>query len=149
MSYENLRNLPADQFRRTCGVEPATFEAMLEALRAAEQRKRKPGRPPKKPLEDQLLLTLLYHYDYRTQLQLGVDSGLGESAVCRLIQRVEERLLADPRFHLPKRRERVQRRRAQSPAVAVDATETPIERPKKNSAITTVARKRTTRSRRN
>lgn len=64
---------------------------MLEALQAAEHRKRKSGRPPKVSLANQLLLTLLYHYDYRTQLQLGVDSGLGESAVCRLIQRVEAR----------------------------------------------------------
>ncbi len=148
MSYETLRNLPSDQFRRACGVKPETFEAMLDALQAAEARKRTSGRPPKLPLADPLHLTLRYHYDYRTQLQLGVDSGLGESAVCRLIQRVEERLLADARFHLPKRSERVQRSRTQTPAVAVDATETPIERPKKNSAVTTVASKRLTRSRR-
>ena len=147
MSYENLRKLPADQFRRACGVKPETFEAMLEALQTAECQKRKSGRPPKVSLADQLQLTLLYHYDYRTQLQLGVDSGLGESAVCRLIRRVEERLLADPRFHLPKRSERVQLNRSDTPAVAVDASETPIERPKKNSKRTTVASKRTTRSR--
>ena len=77
MTYEHLRNLPATQFRRVCGVEPRTFEAMLEALREAEQRKGKPGLPPKVALADQLLLMLLYHYDYRTQLQLGVDSGQG------------------------------------------------------------------------
>jgi hypothetical protein len=129
MRYENLRTLPVDQFRRACGVKPETFEAMLEALEAAERRKRKPGRRPNLTLADQLLVTLLYHYDYRTQLQLGVASGLGESAVCRLIQRIEARLLADERFHLPKRSERVQRRASDTPAVAVDATETPIERP--------------------
>lgn len=149
MSYENLRTLSADQFRRACGVEPQTFDAMLEALHVAEAQKQKPGRPPKIALADQLLLTLHYHYDYRTQLQLGLDSGLGESAVCRLIQRVEERLLADQRFHLPKRAERVQLRRAETPAVAVDATETPIERPQKNNAPSTAVSKKTTRSKRN
>jgi hypothetical protein len=71
MSYENLRKLPADQFRRACGVKPETFEAMLETLQTAERQKRKSGRPPKVPLADQLQLTLLYHYDYRTQSQLG------------------------------------------------------------------------------
>jgi hypothetical protein len=131
MSYENLRKLPADQFRRACGVKPETFEAMMEAVRTAERQKRKSGRPSTVPLADQLQLTLLYHYDYRTQLQVGVDSGLGESAVCRLIRRVEDRWLADQRFHLPKRSERVQLSRSDTPAVAVDASETPIERPKK------------------
>lgn len=102
---------------------------MLEALETAEGGKRKPGRPTALSLADQLLVMLLYHYDYRTQLQLGVESGLGESAVCRLIQRLENRLLDDERFHLPKRAERVQRSAADTPAVAVDAAETPIERP--------------------
>lgn len=146
MSYENLKKLPADQFRRACGVEPETFNAMLEALQAAEDKKVKSGRPPEMSLADQLLVTLLYHYDYRTQLQLGVEAGLVESAICRLIQRVENRLLADDRFHLPKRSERVQRGLAETAAVVVDATETPIERPKKNSGISTAARKRTTPS---
>ena len=149
MSYENLRKLPTDQFRRACGVEPETFEAMLEALQTAEQRKRKSGRPPKVSLADQLRLTLLYHYDYRTQLQLGVDSGLGESAVCRLIHRVEERLLADERFHLPKRSQRVQLSRADTPAVAVDASETPIERPPKKQQEHYSGKKRITRSKPN
>lgn len=149
MSYENLRKLPADQFRRACGVLPGTFEAMVEALEGAEQRKRKSGRPPVMSLPDQLLVTLLYHYDYRTQLQLGVESGLGESAICRLIQRVEDRLLADERFHLPKRRERVQRSAADHSVLATDAAETPIERPKKSSKRSTVARKKTTPSKAN
>jgi hypothetical protein len=74
---------------------------MLEALQAAEHRKNKSGRPPKVTLADQLLLTLLYHDDYRTQLQLGMESGLGESGVCKRIQWVEERVLADARFQLP------------------------------------------------
>jgi len=131
MSCENLKNLPANQFRRVCGVKPETFDAMVDALATTEQRKRKPGRPPKLSLADQVLLALKYHYDYRTQLQLGVETGLGESAVCRLIQRVEERLLADEGFHPPKRRERVPYSREEVPAVTVDATEIPIERPKK------------------
>ena len=67
MSYENLRKLPTDQFRRACGVEPKTFDAMVEALEAAERKKRKPGRPPRLSLPEQVLVTLRYHYDYRTQ----------------------------------------------------------------------------------
>ena len=131
MSYENLSNLPKDQFRRACGVEPKTFDAMVEAVEAAERKKRKPGRPPRLSLHDQVLVTLQYHYDYRTQLQLGVESGLGESAMCRLIARVEDHLLADDRFHLPKRSELIQRSTDTTPVAAVDASETPTERPKK------------------
>lgn len=57
-----------------------------------------------------------------------MELGLGESAVCRVIQRIENRLPDDERFHLPKRSERVQRSTADTPTVAVDATVTPIER---------------------
>jgi len=63
---------------------------MVEALEAVERKKRKPGRPSRLSLPDQLLVTLQYHYDYRTQLQLGVESGLGESAICRLIAHAED-----------------------------------------------------------
>jgi DNA-binding MarR family transcriptional regulator len=127
-------------------VSPETFEQMVAALEAAEAGKTKPGRPSELSLADQVLLMLQYHYDYDTQARLGVAFGLSESAVSYLIRRVEARLLSDARFHLPARRARLVH---DTPAVAVDASETPIERPKKNSTATTAASARATRSRAN
>ncbi|MGI8503274.1 MAG: hypothetical protein ACR2LR_19400, partial [Hassallia sp.] len=40
-----------------CGVRPETFGQMLEVVRSLKQHKRKPGRPVKLGLEDQLLMT--------------------------------------------------------------------------------------------
>lgn len=40
---------------------------------------------------DQLLLVLEYWREYRTQFHIATSWGLSESAVCRLIQKVETR----------------------------------------------------------
>ncbi len=137
MRYEHLRNVSRETFRRLCGVSPETFEQMVDALAAAEARKDKPGRPCRVPLADQVLVMLQYHYAYTPQVRLGVDHGLSEAAVSYLIRRVESRLLADERFHLPNRSRRLSGE--DTLRVAVDATETPIERPQKNSVATTAA----------
>ena len=55
-------------------------------------------------IADQVLVMLQYHYAYTPQVRLGADHGLSEAAVSYLIRRMESRLLADERFHLPKRR---------------------------------------------
>ena len=146
MRYEQLQHQSRETFRRVCGVSPRVFEQMVDALALAEAHKSKPGRPSALSLADQVLVMLQYHYDYDTLARLGVEFGLSESGVSYLIRRVESRLLGDERFHLPKRSARVVH---ETPAVALDATETPIERPKKSSTATTAANARPTRSRAN
>lgn len=131
LSYENLQELSDDDFRLACGVKCEIFNAMLETLEAAEESKLKDGCIPHLSLPDQLLVMLLYHYDHWTQLQLSVDTGLNESAISRLIRQVGKRVIADERFHLPKRSERVQRSSETTPAAVVDASEPPTEQPKK------------------
>jgi hypothetical protein len=59
---------------------------------------------------------------------------------------VERRLLDAGRFNLPNRHRALELGEDLA-LVLLDATETPIERPKKNSAVTTVARKSATPSR--
>lgn len=146
MRYDQLQPLPRETFRRLCGVTPETFEQMVDALAAAEARKAKPGRPCALSLADQVRVMLEYYYAYTPQARLGVDHGLSEAAVSYLIRRVETRLLADGRFHLPHRRQRLSGEDTPPVAVAIDATETPIERPQKNSAATTAASARPTPS---
>ncbi len=86
-------------------------------------------------VEDQLLLVLEYWREYRTQFHIGTSWGLSESAVCRLIQKVETLLLNSGKFRLPGKKQLYQNAYTWS-VVAIDVTESPIERPKKNSELT-------------
>lgn len=139
MTYASLEGLPAEQFRRYSGVKPETFEAMLEVLEQLEGQKEKSGRPSKLGLEDQLLLTLTYWREYRTQFHLALSYGVHETTATRIISKVENALVASGRFNLPKR-QALETAEAWV-VVLLDSTETPIERPKKNSVISTAARK--------
>lgn len=89
MTYEHLREKSAEAFKRFSGVKPRTFETMLEELRKAERDKKKPGRSPTLCLEDQLLLTLSYWREYRTQFHIAASYGIHESTVNRIITKVE------------------------------------------------------------
>jgi hypothetical protein len=60
MTYEQLKTLKPEDFKRACGVAPPTFEEMRHALQAYERKKIKPGRPPKLSLENRLLMALQY-----------------------------------------------------------------------------------------
>ena len=66
MTYEQVRTLKPEAFNRFCGVQVATFSEMVSVLEQKQQGKRKPGRPAKLSLEDQVLLTLQYWREYRT-----------------------------------------------------------------------------------
>ena len=60
MTYEQMKDLKPEAFKRACGVPPQTFDKMLHILREQGQRKIKPGRPAKLSLEDQRFMTLQY-----------------------------------------------------------------------------------------
>lgn len=140
MSYENLKELTAEAFKRYSGVKPATFKAMLKALREAEQSNKKAGRSSKLSLEDRLLLSLSYWREYRTQFHLASSYGIHEATANRLMNKVEDVLVASGHFALPKK-QAPQAAEHDLVVVVVDRTETPIERPKKSRATTTAARK--------
>jgi len=133
MSYENIKTLSPAHFKRYCGVKPGTFRRMCEVVRAERKRtQKKPGRPPKLAIEDQVLLTLEYWREYPTQFHMAQRWGLSEPTVWRVITRVEDILKRRADFRLPGRK-RLRESDNQIEVVVVDATETPIERPKKNS----------------
>lgn len=141
MRYEAVKNLSPEAFKRLTGTKPAVFGEMVTALRESETRKRKPGRPSKLSVEDKLLLTLSYWREYRTQFHIAASYGIHEASACRIIAQVEDALIRSGRFGLPKRREVAD---TDWTVVLVDATETRIERPKKNSGAFTAARKNAT-----
>ena len=146
MSYqiEQVRALSAADFRRLLGVKPETFEAMLAALVAREAAKKKRGRPPDLSLEEQLLLTLQFWREYRTQYHLAMEWQVAENTVRRTIERVENTLIKSGAFALPARPKSGGAEQEWS-VVIVDVTERPVERPKKSSALATAARRSATR----
>lgn len=144
MTYDEVKLLKATAFKRFCGVKPHTFAAMVKVLQTRETQKKNPGRTPDLCLEDQLLLALQYWREYRTYFHLSVSWGVSESTVSRIVRRVEDTLIKAKQFHLPGKKA-LRTPGHQFQVVVVDVTETPIERPQKNSAVVTAARNGGTR----
>ena len=117
---------------------------MLEVLRPELDRSGKRGGQNSLSVENQLLLTLQYWREYRTQFHIGLDFGVSEATVCRIINRVETVLVKSGRFALPGKRHLLDPEADES-VVVIDVTEVAIERPKKNSVLTTAASRSNTR----
>jgi hypothetical protein len=70
--------------------------------------------------------------------------GVSEATVCRTIQKVENVLIQSKQFHLPGKKV-LQPSDTVIEIVLIDATEQPIERPKKDNADITAAKRSSTR----
>lgn len=144
MQWEKIKNNQPSSFKRLVGVTPAVFKLMAQEVKRKSKRKRrktKRGRPFKMSEEDQVLLTLMYWREYRTMFHIAHDYGISEAAVCRTIQRVENTLRKSKRFKLPGKKQ-LTKTNWEYEVVIVDATESPIERPKKNSTGIIPAKRR-------
>jgi hypothetical protein len=139
MESRALERLSAEEFRRLTGVKREVFEKMIRVLHAS-QRHRKGGNRRKLSVEKSLLLTLEYWREYRTQFHIAHSYGVEETTVHRTICWVEDTLIRSGSFSLPGKKA-LRTSDVEYSVVLVDATETPIERPKKNSANSTRARK--------
>lgn len=139
MTYEQLKHLKPSAFKRRCGVHPETFDQMVTVLRPDLDRRGKRGGQAKLSVEDQLLVVLEYWREYRTQFHIGSSWGLSESAVCRLIARVESLLRRVGKFRLPGKKQLHQDEYTRQ-VLVVDVTASPSERPKKTKELTTVAK---------
>lgn len=140
MRYETIHLLNDAEFKRCTGVQRSTFEKMLEVVEAGL---RDFGRPTKLSRADQLLMTLMYWREYRTEFHIGLTYSVSESTVCRTIHKVENALIQSKQFHLPGRKA-LQPSDTLIEIVLVDATEQPIERPKKGKNGITAAKRSVT-----
>lgn len=140
MFYEQVKELVAEEFKRLTGVKTETFAVMVEILREAKLKRRKPGRPSKLSLEDQVLMTLMYLRENRTYFHIAHTYRLNASSAFRIIRHVEDTLSKAKIFSLSGKR-RVQEGSVELSFVVLDVTETPIERPKKNSDSSIAERK--------
>ncbi|HEY9764504.1 MAG TPA: IS5 family transposase, partial [Trichocoleus sp.] len=111
-------------------VSRQTFAAMVAALRPNLERRGKRGGQNTLSVENQLLLTLQYWREYRTQFHIGLAFGVSEATVSRTIAKVEELLAKSGQFRLPGKRELLTPD-SNWDVVVVDVTEVAIERPQK------------------
>ncbi len=102
------------------------------------------GRAPKLSIEDLLLATLEYLWEYRTYAHIVASYGIAESNIYRGIKWVENTLIQDITFSLPGRKAPL-KSDMDYEVILVDATESPIERPQKNKNGTIPGRKNSTR----
>ena len=133
MKYEKIYSLPSPSFRRATGVKKETFIDMVGAIHSFEKKriKKKPGRPKKLSVEERLLMTLEYLREYRTYFHISKSYDVSESVCYENIKQIENILIKSKLFSLPKRKEILM---SDDPIeiVLIDATESPIERPKRS-----------------
>ena len=104
---------------------------MIEHLNEANALKHaKGGRPSKLSMEDRLLMALEYIREYRTYFHVAQGFGVSESSAYNTIKWIEDTLVRHPDFALPGRKALL-KSDMHYEVVLIDATETPIERPKK------------------
>ena len=140
MRYEDIQDWKEQDFKRLTGVRHETFEKMLAVL---ERELPNFGRPPKLSRADQLLMTLMYWREYRTQFHISGSYGISEATVCRTINKVEDALVRSGKFRLPGKKV-LQPSDTIIEVVLVDVSEQPIERPKKSKNDTTAAKRSAT-----
>lgn len=137
--YARISRLPSAEFRRLTGVKPETFSLMLTVYqRCRMESKRISGRPNTVSDADHILMMLEYNREYRTYFHIAESYGISESNAYKIIKRVENLLINSGDFSLPKK-STLYAPGAQITVVAIDATESPIERPKKNRNLGTQA----------
>jgi hypothetical protein len=126
--YERLLRKGSKYFRRMTGMRQQVFNKLLEILRIALKKKHaKGGRNPELSIESILLIALEYWREYRTYAAIGADFELDESNVCRWVKWCEDVLMASGQITLPGKKALLSGNYA---IIQIDATETPVERPK-------------------
>jgi len=134
MKFETVKELDEEKFRRLTGVKRTTFDRMVAILvQAIKDRKTSKGRKKKLSVENMLLMTLEYIREYRTYFHISQSYSVSESNAYNTVRWVENTLIKHPDFALPGRKALLNSE-AEFEIVLVDASESPIERPKKKSS---------------
>ena len=142
---KRIKQLPESKYQEIFGVKKATFDKMLEILDVAYLELHKlGGKPPKLSVLDKLVITLQYWREYRTYRHIAFDYGVSESNIFKTIRWIEDVLIQDGTFSLPGKKALLNKEHEYETA-QIDATESPVERPKRGSESGIPARKRDTR----
>ena len=132
MKFEMIKDLGDEKFRRLTGVKRTTFSRMILILeQSSKDKKINGGRKNKLSIENMLLMSLEYIREYRTYFHVSQSYGVSESTAYKTVRWVEDTLIKHPDFALPGRKALL-KSDIEYDVILVDATETPIERPKKS-----------------
>lgn len=141
MKWEAIIGLRGEDFRRLTGVKKETFEEMVKVLQQSRaDKKARGGRPNKLGVEEILLMALEYLREYRTYFHISKSYGISEGYTYKLIRWVEDTLIKSKLFRLPGRKALL-KSDMEYEVVLVDASETPIQRPKKNKDISILGKR--------
>lgn len=135
MYYKDIRNYKDTEFQRLIGVKRVLFEEMVGVVTDHKQKQKKHpgrGRPPRLSIADQVLVMLMYYREYRTFFHVGSSYGISEVQCWRIVTTIESILIEADLFHLPGRKQLIGDKITYE-VVVVDVSESPVERPKKNS----------------
>jgi hypothetical protein len=135
MYYEDIRSYTDAQFQRQIGVKRVLFEEMVRVVTDHKQKHRKHlgrGRPSRLSIADQVLVMLMYYREYRTFFHVGGSYGISEVQCWRIVTTIESILIETGLFHLPGKKQ-LAGDKITYEVVIVDVSESPVERPKKNS----------------
>jgi Helix-turn-helix of DDE superfamily endonuclease len=144
MRCEAINKLASDEFRRLTGVKKPTFEGMVKILQEARaQKELRGGRKNKLSIEETLLMALEYLREYRTYFHISKSYGISEGYAYKTIRWVENTLIKSKMFSLPGRKALL-KSDVEYELVLVDASEHPIQRPKKNKNTSTLVKRKDT-----
>ena len=129
MKYEKIKNLVPAEFKRLCGVEPETFDILVDIVKKSDAEKKTKGRPNKLSPENKVLVTWEYLREYRTFFHIAQDWEIHESTAYRIVKRTEDILVKSNVFNLPGKKSLFDGSKSLA-TVVIDVTESPIERPK-------------------
>ena len=134
---KRIKNLKEEQYQKIFGIKKKTFDKMLEILNNSYiELHSQGGKNPKLSVLDKLIIMLDYYREYRSMENIAFDYGVVKSTICDSIKWVENTLIKDGTFSLPKKR-KLQEDNIEVEVLLVDATECEIERPKKNKKVGT------------
>ena len=132
VKFETVKELDDEKFRRLAGVKRTTFGRMVLILEQSNKDKKiHGGRKNKLSVENMLLMTLEYIREYRTYFHISQSYGVSESTAYKTVRWIEDTLIKHSDFALPGRKALL-KSDVDYDVVLIDATETPIERPKKS-----------------
>lgn len=142
--YEKLYKLSDTVFKRLIGVKREAYQVMVEEYKKYEKERTKNhgigGRKQSLCEEDKVLFMLEYYREYRTLAHMGFDYGISEAVASKLVREVESVLIKSGRFSLPSKRA-LYGEDTEIEFILIDATESPIQRPKKSRNDTIQGRK--------
>jgi transposase len=128
--YTKNMGLSDEKFKQIIGVKKETFEKMLEIVTEAyAQKHRRRGRHSKLSIDEILFMTLKYWREYVTQISLAHEFGVGEATVHDWIVWVELVLVKSGTFTVKGKRELLTNPDLE--IAIIDATESPVQRPKR------------------